>query len=122
MIYSASSIFPRGIECPPLVVTLTESLSGSGAVKGGAGQIQPFLQTICRLSICLARVAVPLEGQQEATRLHLREAGIAEAYMLSSAMATCNSFPTQSKVTRRRPLGTWQRLAWIDDGQQIGDW
>ena len=39
-----------------------------------------------------------------------------------NAMATCNSFPTQSKATRRRPLGTCQRLAWIDDGQQIGDW
>ena len=32
MICSASSFFPRGIECPPLVVTLTESRSGSGAV------------------------------------------------------------------------------------------
>ncbi len=37
MICSASSFFPHGIECPPLVVTPPDSLSGSGAVEGGAG-------------------------------------------------------------------------------------
>ena len=33
-----SSFFPRRIECPPLVLTLTESRFGSDAVEGGAGQ------------------------------------------------------------------------------------
>jgi len=38
----ASSFFLRGIECPPLVLTLTESLSGSGAVEGGqVSWVQP---------------------------------------------------------------------------------
>ena len=32
MICSASSFFPRGMECPPLVLTPPDSLSGSGAV------------------------------------------------------------------------------------------
>ena len=33
----ASSFFPRGMECPPLVLKLTETLSGSGAAIRGAG-------------------------------------------------------------------------------------
>ena len=32
MICSASSFFPRGIECPPLVLPPPDSRSGSGAV------------------------------------------------------------------------------------------
>jgi hypothetical protein len=38
-ICSAGSFFPSGMECPPLVVTPTESLSGSGVARRGAGHI-----------------------------------------------------------------------------------
>ena len=38
-----SSFFPRGIECLPLVLTLTESLSGSGTAIRGAGQVRGFV-------------------------------------------------------------------------------
>ena len=45
MICPAGSYFPRGIECPPLVLTLTESLSGSGAaVRGQVVMGQDLLQ------------------------------------------------------------------------------
>ena len=35
MICSAGPFFPRGVECPPLFLTLTESLSGGGAAFRG---------------------------------------------------------------------------------------
>jgi len=35
MICSAISFFPRGIECPPLVLTLTDYRFGSHAVEAG---------------------------------------------------------------------------------------
>ena len=36
-LWMASSFFPRGMECPPLVLTPPDSLSGSGAALWGAG-------------------------------------------------------------------------------------
>ena len=39
-LWMASSFFPRGMECPPLVVTPPDYLSGSGAVEGG--QVRPL--------------------------------------------------------------------------------
>ena len=48
MICSAGSFFPRGIECPPLVFTLTESLWKWCRYKGGRLSLwflTPFLTT-----------------------------------------------------------------------------
>jgi hypothetical protein len=45
MICSASSYFPRGIECAHLVLTLTESLTGnSAAIRGQVKMGKDLLQ------------------------------------------------------------------------------
>ena len=48
MICSACSFFPRGIECPLLVITPADSLAGSGALK--RGQVTWLHGCVCILS------------------------------------------------------------------------